>query len=189
MISDRFQTRPVSSISRRDLLLAGGVASTLLIRPRAALAAADGISHSAESIHQEVSFAATPKRVYEALTQTKRFDRIVQLSGVMQSAALAQMKKPTEIDDKEGGAFSAFGGYITGRQVELIPSERIVQAWRAGHWDRGAFSIAKFVLVPQDSGTRLLFDHTGFPVGEADHLASGWKEHYWDPLLKYLSGG
>jgi hypothetical protein len=29
--------------------------------------------------------------------------------------------------------------------------------------------------------------YTGFPKGEAEHLASGWQEHYWDPLAKYLS--
>jgi activator of HSP90 ATPase len=190
MISDHNQLRAATLISRRHLILAGGVAATtMFIKPRAVLAATDGISRSAESIHQEVSFTSDPKRIYEALTEAKRFDRVVQLSGVMQSAALAQMKKPTEIDNNEGGAFSAFGGYITGRQIELVPSELIVQAWRVGSWDRGVYSIAKFALMQHDTGTRLLFDHTGFPVGQADHLATGWKEHYWDPLHKYLSEG
>src|ERR1700683_3253993 len=33
------------------------------------------VSHTAEAIHQEVVFKASRKRVYEALTQTKQFDK------------------------------------------------------------------------------------------------------------------
>jgi activator of HSP90 ATPase len=176
--------------SRRQLLLVGGsVAASMIFKQRSAAAQSAGISRTAEAIHQEVSFTSNRKRVYEALTETNRFDRVVQLSGVMQSAGLAKMKAPTEISDQAGGAFSAFGGYITGRQIELVPSQLIVQAWRAGSWEKGVYSIARFALVEQGGGTNLQFDHTGFPVGQAEHLAAGWKEHYWEPLQKYLSEG
>lgn len=186
-----FDRRAVTNSSRRQMILAGCVAAAgaLLLKPPLALAQSDGISRSAESIHQDVSFSSSPKRVYEALTDAKRFDRVVQLSGVMQSAALAHMKKPTEISHQEGGSFSAFGGYITGRLIELVPSLLIVQAWRVGSWDDGIYSIARFGLAANGSGTTLQFDHTGFPVGQADHLAAGWKEHYWEPLHKYLAEG
>jgi activator of HSP90 ATPase len=143
------------------------------------------ISHTAESIHQEAVFKASPKRVYEALTDAKRFDKIIQLSGVMQAMHLPD--KPAEISREVGGAFALFGGYITGRHVELVPNERIVQAWRTGGWPPGVYSIAKFELVEQGSGTKIVFDHTGFPRGEAESLASGWKAHYWEPLDKLLA--
>lgn len=39
-------------------------------------AARDGISHTCESIHQEVVFKAARKRVYEALTQEKQFRQV-----------------------------------------------------------------------------------------------------------------
>jgi activator of HSP90 ATPase len=177
--------------ARRQLILAGGVAAAvgLLLKPRTAAAQTEEISRSAESIHQEIAFAANPQRVYEALIETKRFDRVVQLSGVMQSAALTKMNKPTQISRQEGGSFSAFGGYITGRQIELVPSARIVQAWRVGSWDNGVYSIARFVLSANGAGATIQFDHTGFPVGQADHLAAGWKGNYWDPLRKYLAEG
>src|ERR1700735_3214812 len=142
------------------------------------------ISHTAESIPQEAVFKASPKRVYEALTDAKRFDKIIQLSGVMQAMHLPD--KPAEISREVGGAFALFGGYITGRHVELVPNERIVQAWRTGGWPPGVYSIAKFELVEQGSGTKIVFDHTGFPKGEAEVLASGWKAHYWEPIEKLL---
>lgn len=147
--------------------------------------AEEEISRTAESIHQEPFFKASRKRVYEALTDAKQFDKVIQLSGVMQSMHLGS--KPTEISREEGGAFTLFGGYVTGRHVELMPDERIVQAWRTGRWAPGVYSIARFELVEQGSGTQIVFDHTGFPKGEAEVLASGWKAHYWEPLAKLLS--
>jgi activator of HSP90 ATPase len=147
--------------------------------------AEDEISHTAESIHQEPVFQASRKRVYEALTDSKQFDKVIQLSGVLQSMHLGD--KPAELSREAGGAFTLFGGYITGRQVELVQDERIVQAWRTGGWAPGVYSIAKFELVEQGSGTKIVFDHTGFPKGEAKVLASGWKAHYWEPIKKLLA--
>jgi uncharacterized protein YndB with AHSA1/START domain len=147
--------------------------------------AEDEISRTAESIHQEPIIKASRSRVYEALTEAKQFDKIVLLSGVMQTMHVAD--KPAEISREVGGPFSLFGGYITGRHVELVPNERIVQAWRAGAWPAGIYSIARFDLVEQGSGTRIVFDHTGFPEGAAESLASGWKAHYWEPMQKLLA--
>jgi activator of HSP90 ATPase len=144
------------------------------------------ISHTAEAIHQEPVFKASPKRVYEALTDTEQFDKVIQLSGAMKSMQNLG-DKPTQISREVGGGFTLFGGYVTGRHVELLPGQRIVQAWRAGSWDAGVYSIARFELVEQGSATKIVFDHTGFPKGAAEHLATGWKEHYWEPLAKLLA--
>jgi activator of Hsp90 ATPase-like protein len=63
-----------------------------------------------------------------------------------------------------------FGGVIVGRNVELLPNERIAQAWRPAHWDPGVYSIVRFELKPQGSGTKVVLDHTGFLQGDYDHL-------------------
>ncbi len=144
------------------------------------------ISRTAESIHQETVFKATRKRVYEALTDSKQFERVTQLSAAMH-AGMSLGTAPTEIGREAGGAFSLFGGHIVGRQIELVPNERIVQAWRVVNWDPGVYSIAKFELMEQGSGTKIVFDHTGFPKGKAEHLAVGWKASYWEPLEKFLA--
>ena len=146
----------------------------------------EDISHSCEIIHQEVIFKASRKRVYEALTDAKQFDKVVKLSAAMQSGMITR-NKPAEISREAGGAFSLFGGYIVGRQIELMPGERIVQAWRAGSWNSGIYSIAKFELTEQGAGTKLVFDHTGFPNGEGPHLVEGWNGNYWEPLAKSLA--
>ena len=71
--------------------------------------------------------------------------------------------------------------------VELVPAVRIVQAWRAASWLAGNFSSTKFVLLKVAGGTRLVFDHAGFPGEAADHLARGWHVNYWEPLARVLA--
>ncbi len=143
------------------------------------------ISHVADAIHQEVNFSAEPKRIYDTLLDTKQFDEMTRLIPSMKTANLGN--KPTEISREVGGPFTLFRGHIIGRHVEFVPNQRIVQAWRVVDWAPGVYSIVKFDLQAQGSGTRLVFDHTGFPVGLAKHLADGWKENYWEPLQNYLS--
>jgi uncharacterized protein YndB with AHSA1/START domain len=124
-------------------------------------------------LHQEIEIKASRKRIYEALLDSKQF------------AAFTGM--PAEIDRAAGGAFSIFGGLVTGRNVELVANERIVQAWRPADWDAGVFTLVKFELKDWASQTKLTLDHTGFPEGNFRHLDSGWYLRYWEPLRKFLA--
>ena len=126
-----------------------------------------------EPIHQEVLITTSPKRIYEALLDAAQFK---EFTG-----------DTAEIDRIAGGAFSLFGGRITGRNVELVPGQRIVQAWRAGHWPPGVYSIVRFELQDLGGDTKLVFDHSGFPADNRDHLETGWHKMYWEPLKTYLA--
>jgi activator of HSP90 ATPase len=85
-----------------------------------------------------------------------------------------------------GGAFTIYGGYIIGRNIELAPNQRVVQAWRVANWDPGVYSIVKFELLEHDGGTKIVFDHTGFPGDQGQHFADGWNANYWEPMRKLL---
>ena len=126
------------------------------------------------AIHQEVVFKANSDRVYQALTDAKQFSAFT--GGA-----------PAEISREAGGAFSCFGGMIVGRNLELVLNRRLVQAWRAGNWSEGLYSIVKFELEAEGGETRLVFDHTGFPEDQRPHLEGGWPAMYWGPLRKYLA--
>src|SRR5438552_1743806 len=112
------------------------------------------------SIHQEVALSAAPARIYQTLADGKEFAKA---TGV-----------PASGEPIEGAPFSAFGGHISGRQIELVPAKRVVQAWRAKTWPEGVYSIARFELQPDGAGTKLIFDHTGFPEDMKEHLSQGW---------------
>jgi activator of HSP90 ATPase len=126
------------------------------------------------SLRQEVDLKATPQRIYQALLSSKDF--------------AAYTGAPAEIDPKAGGAFSLFGGQVVGRNIELIPNQRIVQAWRVvADFPDGVYTMVKFELKPRDSQTSVILDQTGFAEGDFDHLSAGWHSHYWEPLKIFLA--
>ena len=125
------------------------------------------------SLHQEVAFGATAARIYEIFLDSKQFGTMTKMTA--------------DISPDAGGAFSTFGGVIVGRNIELVPAQRIVQAWRPKYWDPGVYSMVKFELVADGARTKIVLDHTGFPEGTYKGLNSGWPERYWNPLAKYLA--
>jgi activator of HSP90 ATPase len=187
-MNSTFGKRAEAGFTRRQALVGAALAAGgLALGPRTARAQTDdGVERTAEAIHQEPVFKADRHRVYEALTDEHRFDALVRLSPDMHEL-MGPGSAATRVSREEGGAFCLFGGHIVGRNIELVADQRVVQAWRAGDWPAGIFSIARFELVAEGEGTRIVFDHRGFPQGGAEHLAAGWKAHYWVPLEKYLA--
>jgi uncharacterized protein YndB with AHSA1/START domain len=118
------------------------------------------------SLHLAEDFQVAPQRIYDALLDSKQF------------AAFSGM--PAEIDPKAGGAFTMFGGLVVGRNVELVPNQIIVQAWRPTHWDPDVYSIVKFVLKPQGSATAPGSGPHRFPRGRIRRSTLGMAQ----PLLR-----
>jgi activator of HSP90 ATPase len=167
----------MNDLTRRDLI-SGGAIALLGIRPTNLFAASQQTAPPSSpnatrtSLRQEIDLKTTPARIYAALLDSKLFT--------------AFSHEPADIHGEPGGTFSMFGARILGRNVELVPNQRVVQAWRSAGWDPGTYSIVRFDLKEQGTQTRVLLDHTGFPVGDYDSLYSGWKSHYWDRLQHFF---
>ena len=99
-------------------------------------------------LRHEVLLAAPPERIYAAILSSSEHANFTG-GGV------------AEIIPEAGGAWSAFGGHIHGRTIELVPDVRIVQAWRSADWPAGHYSIVKFELAPEGTGTKLTMEHSG----------------------------
>jgi activator of HSP90 ATPase len=127
-----------------------------------------------DPIHQEIVFDAPPHAVYEALLDEKRH-------GVYTRARSAISREP-------GGTFDCHDGQIGGRQIELVPDRRIVQAWRVNGWPEGVYTLVRFELAAEGESTRLVMDHWGVPEEQQTHIADGWEARYWGPLREYLAG-
>jgi uncharacterized protein YndB with AHSA1/START domain len=127
-----------------------------------------------DEIHQTITFKASPHKVYEALMDSK------------QHASFT--KNAASISRTVGGEISAYAGYISGKNLELVPDHRIVQSWRASDWPEGYFSQVTFDLTPVPEGTRLVFTHADLPEGTEAEFEQGWIDNYWTPLKKMLEG-
>jgi activator of HSP90 ATPase len=167
--------------TRRQAITTGAVALAGLVLGSARTSAQQEMTETQSTgedkaktyLHQEVDFKATPHRIYEILLDSTLFSAC---SG-----------EPATISPEAGGTFTMFGGKIVGRNIELAPDVRIVQAWRPAFWDPGEYTLVKFVLKEQGSQTHLTLDHTGFHEGDFGHFNSGWKDHYWGRLTTYLA--
>ncbi len=124
------------------------------------------------TIQQEVTFRATPRQVYDALMTTQSH------RGFTGAEA--------HIGTNVGDTFSAYDGYITGRNLQLEPGSRIVQEWRGEEddWPEGHASRVTFELTPTETGTQLTFTHEDVPEAVAESIAAGWHEYYWDPMRR-----
>jgi activator of HSP90 ATPase len=123
-------------------------------------------------IKQTVTFKATPHEVYEALMDSAKHAAF--------SGGAAKISRAV------GGEYMAYDGYITGKNIELVPDKKIVQSWRAVDWDEGYFSTITFEFTPVQEGTRLDFTHVDVPDGTEAEFTQGWIDNYWEPMKCFL---
>ena len=124
---------------------------------------------------QTILFPVTPEQVYAALMTAEAHSRFTGSDAA--------------IRDEVGADFSVFDGYAHGRNVELIPGQKIVQTWRANeeNWPADHFSEVVFDLREHPDGAELTFIQTGVPEEYADAINQGWHEYYWEPMLDYFN--
>jgi uncharacterized protein YndB with AHSA1/START domain len=130
------------------------------------------------SIHQEALIDATPLEVYAYLTDGETF--------------AAATGKAARLETCAGSAFSLFDGRVEGRQIELVPGERVVQAWRFGDahpdvWDPGVYSIVRFTLTADGDRTRFVVDHDAIPAEWHEHIETGYPIFYQEPMTRYFA--
>jgi activator of HSP90 ATPase len=96
---------------------------------------------------------------------------------------------PAKISKKEGGKYSVHGGYITGRNLQLIEDKLIVQTWRAQGWKESDPDSTFIINLEQKGNDVLLFaTHANVPNAHEESISKGWHNHYWEPWKKYLAG-
>jgi activator of HSP90 ATPase len=94
------------------------------------------------------------------------------------------------VQQKVGGKFTAWDGYITGKIVDIVPAKRIVQSWRTKDFtpadSDSQLTIEFNALAPRK--VRLKLTHTNLPAGSEEGYRKGWKDFYIEPIKEYVSG-
>ena len=92
------------------------------------------------------------------------------------------------MSDEVGAEVSAWDGYISGRNLELIPGERIVQSWRTTEFgDEDEDSVITVVLQEIEPGTLLTLEHANVPDERKSYEEGGWQSNYFEPMVAYFS--
>jgi activator of HSP90 ATPase len=128
----------------------------------------------ATTIKQKTLIPATPDEVYNAFIEAKKH------SAFTGSKATC--------DPKIGGAFTAWDGYISGSNLELVKGKKIVQEWSTTDWpDKFPPSRLELTFKEAKGGTEISMIHSNVPAEQADDLAEGWNEFYWKPMKEYFT--
>lgn len=91
------------------------------------------------------------------------------------------------VSDQVGETFTAWNGYIHGRNLILEPNQRIVQAWRTAEFvGDEADSHLEITLIPVDGGTRLTLHHANLPAHGMKYR-EGWVDAYFEPMAVYFA--
>ncbi len=94
---------------------------------------------------------------------------------------------PAQVTPKEGAEFTAWDGYISGKNLELQPSTRIVQAWRTTEFkESDPDSLLEVILEPVDGGTRVTLRHSNLPDDDDQYL-QGWLDFYFAPMKEFFA--
>jgi activator of HSP90 ATPase len=125
-----------------------------------------------KDIKQCVEFSAPPHEVYELLMDSRKHSKFT--------------GDKANISRKAGGKFTAFGDYIEGVNIELVPDKKIVQSWHASDWPEGHYSQVTFTFTETSTGTTLTFEQTGVPAEQCDDIEQGWIDYYWTPMKELL---
>lgn len=90
------------------------------------------------------------------------------------------------ISDKIGDKFTAWDGYIEGRNLELEPYQRILQSWRTSQFEETEEdSQIEILLREVDGQTELTLFHSNVPEN-GSHYMEGWENHYFQPMRLYF---
>jgi activator of HSP90 ATPase len=128
-----------------------------------------------DSLRVSATFNVSPARVYRAWLNSKEHAAFTGSKAVASAKRLA--------------TFSAWDGYIRGKNIELNPPRRIVQSWRASDFPPDAEdSRLEITFVEVKGKTLVTIRHTGIPTGMGRSYKQGWKEFYFTPMKQYFEG-
>ncbi len=113
---------------------------------------------------------ATPEQIYEIFMDSGKHADLISSSA--------------KIKREVGGKFNIYDDYITGRNIELVKNEKIVQEWRGEEecWPKNHFSILTIILEKVSGGTKLILNQEKVPAECVDNFEKGWHDFYFNPL-------
>ncbi len=125
------------------------------------------------TIIQTVVIPASPEEIYDAFMDARKHSEFTGSKATC--------------DPIVGGKFTAWDGYISGRNLELEKGKRIVQEWVTVEWPEG-YSPSRLELTFRKvkGGTQVRMVHSNVPEEQAEDYRQGWIDNYWELLKNYF---
>lgn len=141
------------------------------------------LNSTSDELVTEVHIAATPERVFQALTDPRQVTQWWGGKGPGQSYRCTKFESDLRVGGKwltagttDSGAFQ-----VTGEYVEIDPPRVLVYTWTAS-WTGAATTTVCWELKPTDQGTLVTLRHTG--LAKHPELAQSYRG--WPMILGWL---
>lgn len=126
-----------------------------------------------KTINENFTIDGNVDLVYEAFVNPKKLAKIT--------------GEKASNDMKEGGKFTAYSNYITGKNLELIPGKKIVWEWSCEDLPKGTLVKATIDLKKlNERQSEISFILENIPDEYAEDLKEGWKMFYFDPIKDHF---
>ncbi len=126
-----------------------------------------------KTILQSVRFGVSPETLFNIYMDSKKH--------------AAAIDARATLSRKVGGKFTAHNGYITGRNLAIVPKRMVVQSWRGSDWRKAVLdSILILTFTKAPGGARLDLVHANLPDHAYRSIKKGWTTHYWNRWRAYL---
>ena len=97
-------------------------------------------------------FKVSAKTLYESLLDSTRHSEMT--GGT------------AECSQKENESFTAWDGYISGKNLRLIPHQQVMQSWRTTEFDdKDSDSILEIEFNENKAGCEMIIKHSHIPDG------------------------
>lgn len=125
-----------------------------------------------ESLEIQHNFNVKPSVIYDAWLNSTQHSKM--------TGGLA--KCSNEI----GGNFTAWDGYIKGKNIDLKSNKEIIQRWRTSEFDKNDEDSKLIIRFKEiENGTELTLIHNNIPEGQTQYK-KGWIDHYFKPMENYF---
>ncbi|MFT6842767.1 MAG: activator of HSP90 ATPase [Psychroserpens sp.] len=125
-----------------------------------------------KSIELKETFLATPKEIFSAWLDSEKHTAMTGGTAICS----------TKINEE----FSAWDGYISGKNISIIENKEIIQEWRTTEFkesDKNSELILKF--QENERGCQITLIHNNIPEGQSDY-EQGWIKHYFEPMKAFF---
>ncbi|MCJ7715274.1 MAG: SRPBCC domain-containing protein [Anaerolineales bacterium] len=117
--------------------------------------------------------SASPEEIFQAWLDSEKHSKMTGGKAI--------------ISDQEGESFSAWDGYILGRNLKLHPDHQIIQEWRTTEFEESdPDSLLKISLIPEGRSTRITIEHSNLPA-HGQQYKQGWIDAYLTPMSEFFS--
>jgi activator of HSP90 ATPase len=121
-----------------------------------------------KTIWQTVKFNVLPKTLFETYIDAKKHS--------------AAINSKVSISRRVGEKFSAYDGYIRGKNLLIVPNRLIIQSWRGLDWKKNDLdSTLILMFIKISGGAKLEMVHANVPDNQYNEIRKGWNEYYWIP--------